>query len=99
MKWTPKLDKTTPCHMIYLETNRKNIITMICTRAIAYEEKIMKYEDIMKEYIRVKNKTITESRKKREMRGKLKKERKGFLESNFTTIVRFLHWKSSSSDP
>lgn len=84
IKWSLKLDRTTPSHMLHLETKREKISTKTGKRAIKYEEKIMKNEgnELLKECIKVKNKLSIDIRinRKRESAELWKKTRKKYLE-------------------
>jgi len=84
IKWTLKLDQTTPSHMLHMETKRNKIATKSGTRAVKYEEKIMKNEgnELIKECIKVKNKFSLEirSNKKGETGEKWKYARKKYFE-------------------
>jgi len=90
IKWTLKLDRTTPSHMLHLETKRNKIAIKTGIRAVKYEEKIMKSEgnDLIKECIRVKNKFSSEMRinKKRETSERWKNSRKEYFEEKGWSI-------------
>jgi len=101
IKWTLKLDQTTPSHMLHLETKRDKIATKSGIRAVKYEKKIIKSEgnDLIKECIKIKNKFSSEIRinKKGEKSEKWKKARKKFLEEKGWSTEYYNHEMKNGS--
>lgn len=67
IKWTLKLDKTTPGYVIHLETKRNKLAIKAAKRAVRYEEKVRKGKnETFKECVRVKSIMQREKSKKKE---------------------------------
>lgn len=106
IKWTLKLNRTTPGYMIRAETKRHKISIKTGKRAIRFEEKILKKEeeDILKQCVKIKSKILKEKQngtgKTYKTTEKWKKERRKFLENIGWSLEYYdRHKIQSGEDP